>query len=261
MMRCPTLFLSHGMPSIALNPGRTGAFWERLGRDVGHPRAIVCISAHLEGAHPLVTVDPHPETIHDFSGFPRALYDIQYRAPGDPELARLVIDRLTDAGFHAKPLKNRGLDHGVWVPLRHLFPRADIPVIQLSLQTAEPPKYHLALGQAMAPLRDQGILIIGSGGATHDLSGMAGNRIDTPPADYAVAFDDWLADTIAQGKIEQLADYRQQAPQAERNHPYPADHFLPLLVAAGAAAAQPVGTRLYCDFAYGVLSLATYRWD
>jgi len=260
-MRCPSLFLSHGMPTIALAPGRTGAFWERLGRDVGYPRAIVCISAHLEGSQPLVTVDPRPDTIHDFSGFPRALYDIQYPAPGDPELARQVIDRLTDAGFHAKPLKNRGLDHGVWVPLRHLFPRADIPVIQLSLQTDEPPKYHLALGQTMAPLRDQGILIIGSGGATHDLSGMAGNRIDSPPADYAVAFDDWLADTIAQGKIEQLAAYRRQAPQAERNHPYPADHFLPLLVAAGAAATQPVGTRLYRDFAYGVLSLAAYRWD
>jgi len=261
MMRCPTLFLSHGMPTIALNPGRTGAFWERLGRDVGHPRAILCISAHLEGSQPLVTVDRHPDTIHDFSGFPRALYDIQYPAPGDPELAQELIDQLKHAGFPAKPLKNRGLDHGAWVPLRQLFPRADIPVLQLSLQTDETPEYHLALGQAMAPLRDQGILIIGSGGATHDLSGMAGNRIDMPPAHYAAAFDDWLADTIAQGDTAQLADYQRQAPHAERNHPYPAEHFLPLLVAAGAAATLPVGTRLFRDFAYGVLSLAAYRWD
>ena len=261
MARCPVLFISHGMPNIALNPGRTGAFWQTLGRHMECPRAILCISAHLEATRPLVTTDRYPETIHDFSGFPRALYDIRYPAPGDPGLAQQVIDRLQRAGYDATPLEDRGLDHGVWVPLRSMFPEADVPVIQLSLQTAEPPSYHVALGKALAPLRDQSILIIGSGGATHDLSGMTGNPIDAAPADYAADFDKWLADTVATGAIEQLVDYRRQAPEADRNHPYPAEHFLPLLVAAGAAAETPAGICLFHQFAYGVLSLAAYRWD
>jgi 4,5-DOPA dioxygenase extradiol len=261
MARCPVLFISHGMPNIALNPGRTGAFWQQLGRDMDCPRAIICLSAHLEATRPLVTTDPYPDTIHDFSGFPRALYEIRYPAPGDPDLAEHVITNLQQAGYDAAPLEHRGLDHGVWVPLRSMFPRADVPVIQLSLQTAEPPAYQVALGHALAPLRDQGVLIIGSGGATHDLSGMAGNLIDAPPADHAAAFDQWLADTVATGDIDQLVDYRRQAPHADRNHPYPAEHFLPLLVAAGAAAETPAGIGLFRRFAYGVLSLAAYRWE
>jgi 4,5-DOPA dioxygenase extradiol len=249
------------MPDIAVNPGQVGAFWRQLGRDMKRPRAIIVISAHLEATHPLVTTDPYPDTIHDFSGFPRALYDIRYPAPGDPDLAQHVIASLQKAGYNAAPLENRGLDHGVWVPLHHIFPQADIPVIQLSLQTTEPPAYHLALGQALAPLRDQDVLVVGSGGATHDLSGMAGNRKDAPPRDYAAAFDQWLADTVATGALDQLADYQMHAPQADRNHPYPAEHFLPLLVAAGAAAENPAGICLFRQFAYGVLSLAAYRWD
>ena len=261
MARCPVLFVSHGMPNIALNPGRIGAFWQQLGRELERPRAIICISAHLEATRPLVTNDPYPETIHDFSGFPRALYEIRYPAHGEPDLAQHLVTRLQQAGYDAAPLENRGLDHGVWVPLRSMFPQADVPVIQLSLQTTEPPAYHVALGQALAPLRDQGVLIIGSGGATHDLSGMAGNPMDAAPAEYAAAFDQWLADTVATGDIELLVDYRRQAPHADRNHPYPAEHFLPLLVAAGAAAETPAGIGLFRQFAYGVLSLAAYRWE
>lgn len=261
MARCPVLFISHGMPNIALNPGRTGAFWQQLGRGMDRPRAIICISAHLEATRPLVTTDRYPDTIHDFSGFPRALYEIRYSAPGEPDLAQEVVHRLQQAGYDAAPLENRGLDHGVWVPLRSIFPQADVPVIQLSLQTTEAPPYHVALGQALAPLRDQGVLIIGSGGATHDLSGMAGNLMDAVPVDYAAAFDQWLADTVATGDIEQLVDYRRQAPHADRNHPYPAEHFLPLLVAAGAAEETPAGVCLFRRFAYGVLSLAAYRWE
>lgn len=261
MARCPTLFISHGMPDIALDPGQMGAFWQQMGRDMKRPRAMIVISAHLEASRPLVTTDPYPDTIHDFSGFSRALYDIRYPAPGDPALARQVIHRLQETGYDAAALENRGLDHGAWVPLSRIYPQADIPVIQLSLQTTEPPPYHLALGQVLAPLRDEGILIIGSGGATHDLSGMAGNRRDTAPLDYAAAFDQWLADTVTSGALEHLADYRQQAPHADRNHPYPAEHFLPLLVAAGSAAENPSGICLFRQFAYGVLSLAAYRWD
>lgn len=261
MTRWPVLFVSHGMPTIALNPGRVGAFWQQLGHDMDRPRAIICISAHLEATRPLVTADPYPGTIHDFAGFPRALYDIRYPAPGDPDLAQHVITSLQQAGYDAGRLKNRGLDHGAWVPLRSMFPQADVPVIQLSLQTAEPPAYHVALGQALSPLREQEVLIIGSGGATHDLPGMAGNPLDTAPADYAAAFDQWLADTVATGDMEQLVDYRRQAPHADRNHPYPAEHFLSLLVAAGAAAETPAGISLFRRFAYGVLSLAAYRWE
>jgi len=249
------------MPNIALNPGRVGAFWQQLGHEMKRPRAIIVISAHLEAARPLVTIDPYPDTIHDFSGFPRALYDIRYPVPGDPDLARHVVSMLQKAGYDAAPVKDRGLDHGVWVPLRSIYPQADVPVIQLSLQTTEPPEFHLTLGQALAPLRDEGVLIIGSGGATHDLTGMAGNRMDVAPVDYAAAFDQWLADTVAAGALDQLADYRRQAPHADRNHPYPAEHFLPLLVTAGATAENPAASCLFRQFAYGVLSLAAYRWD
>jgi 4,5-DOPA dioxygenase extradiol len=261
MARVPVLFVSHGMPTIALNPGRTGAFWQQLGREMGRPRAIICISAHLEATRPLVTTDPYPDTIHDFAGFPQTLYEIRYPATGNPDLARHVITSLQQAGYDAAPLANRGLDHGAWVPLRSMFPQADVPVIQLSLQTAEPPAYHVTLGQTLSPLREQGVLIIGSGGATHNLSGMAGNPMDAAPADYATAFDQWLADAVATGDMEQLVDYRRQAPHAYRNHPYPAEHFLPLLVAAGAAAETPAGIGLFSRFACGVLSLAAYRWE
>jgi 4,5-DOPA dioxygenase extradiol len=259
MTRLPAIFISHGMPGMALDPGPTGHFLAELPLRFRRPRAIVCVSAHLEGTLALVTADTRPATLHDFGGFSPALHAMAYPAPGDPALAGEVAALLRKAGFKAKRLADRGLDHGAWVPLSLMYPKADVPVVQLSVQTGEPPGYHLALGQALAPLRDDDVLIMGSGGATHDLAAMADRRRGDPPADYAEAFDNWLATTITTGATDTLLNYRQAAPEAGRNHPYPAEHFLPLLVAAGAGNGH--ATRLHRHFEYGVLSLAAYRWD
>lgn len=261
-MRLPAIFISHGMPGMALDPGTTGRFLSMLPRRYGHPRAIVCISAHLEGTQALVTVSGRPETLHDFGGFAKALHALRYPAPGDPALAGHIVSILQKKGFSAKGLTDRGLDHGAWVPLSLMYPQANVPVVQLSVQTDATPEYHLALGQALAPLRDENVLILGSGGATHDLAAMTGYRRGDPPVAYAEAFDCWLQAAVTTGDNAALANFRRLAPEADRNHPYPAEHFLPLLVAAGAGT-TPAGsaTRLHRHFEYGVLSLAAYRWD
>lgn len=261
MARLPVIFISHGMPSMAIEPGPTATFLSRLPRDYPKPRAIVCISAHLEGAKALVTVDTLPETVHDFGGFAPALHAMRYPAPGEPVLADQIVSNLMAAGIQAGTLADRGLDHGAWVPLSRMYPDADIPILQLSVQTGEAPTYHLALGRALAPLRDDNVLILGSGGATHDLTAMVDRRRDDPPTAYAEAFDRWLEAVVTTGDMEALTNYRQYAPEADRNHPYPAEHFLPLLVIAGAASMNDKATRLHRDFEYGVLSLAAYRWD
>jgi 4,5-DOPA dioxygenase extradiol len=246
---------------MAIEPGPTASFLSRLPRDYPKPRAVVCISAHLEGAKALVTVDNPPETIHDFGGFAPTLHAMHYPAPGDPLLADQIVSILMVAGIQANLLADRGLDHGAWVPLSRMCPDADIPVLQLSVQTDETPTYHLNLGRALAPLRDDSVLILGSGGATHDLAAMADHQRDDPPVAYAEAFDRWLEAAVIAGDVDALANFRQHGPEADRNHPFPAEHFLPLLVAAGAGSAACQITRLHRQFEYGVLSLAAYRWD
>lgn len=261
-MRLPAIFISHGMPGMAVDPGPTGRFLSRLPRRFEHPRAIVCISAHLEGTQALVTVSARPETLHDFGGFSKTLHTMRYPVPGDPALAGHIVSILQGVGIEARGLDDRGLDHGAWVPLSLMYPQAEVPVVQLSVQSDATPEYHLALGRALAPLRDDKVLILGSGGATHDLAAMADYRRDDPPAAYAEAFDRWLEAAITSGDIAALANYRHQGPAANRNHPYPAEHFLPLLVAAGAGTTlSGSATRLHTHFEYGVLSLAAYRWD
>ncbi len=260
MTRLPAIFISHGMPLMAIDPGPTGHFLGRLAGRIPCPRAIVCISAHLEGAVPLVTADTWPETIHDFSGFPPDLHTFQYPAPGDPDLAERIVALLSAAGLSARTLPGRGLDHGAWVPLSLMYPEAKVPIVQLSVQTEEPASYHYHLGQSLAPLLDDQILILGSGGATHDLPSMANYRRNDPAAPYAEAFDLWLEAVITEGAVEDLLQYRRLAPEADRNHPFPAEHFLPLLVTAGAGSSSPTGERLFQHFEYGVLSLAAYWW-
>jgi len=257
----PALFISHGMPVMAVDPGTTGQFLADLAGQLPRPRAIVCISAHLEGVCALLTSDIRPETIHDFGGFSPELHRRQYPAPGDPALADRLVHMLRKAGLESQTLPDRGLDHSAWVPLSLMYPQADIPVVQLSIQTGEPPGYHYRLGSALEPLRREGLLILASGGATHDLAAMADYPRSAPPAPHAEAFDQWLEATITSGNIDQLLDYQRAAPAAGRNHPFPCEHFLPLLVAAGAGGPSATGRRLHRHFEYGVLSLAAYRWD
>jgi 4,5-DOPA dioxygenase extradiol len=251
MATMPTVFVSHGAPSLAVEPGLAHSFLRTLPARWPRPSAIVVASAHWLSAAPLVEGGARPETIHDFSGFPDELYDIEYRARGHPALAARVCALLGRSGIAAHAAE-RGLDHGAWVPLLLMYPKADIPVIQISLQPVLGPAHHLALGRALAPLTAEGVLVMGSGSATHNLGEL---RVPgSPPAAWAVAFDNWLCAAAEAGDAEALVDYRELAPQASRNHPSE-EHYLPLLVALGAAGEGAKGTVLHRSMTYGSLSM------
>ena len=243
MPAIPTLFLSHGSPMSAVEPGIAGAAWEHLGRTLPRPRAILIASAHWESSLLMLTGNPRPETIHDFGGFPDELYAIRYPAPGDPPLAARAALLLKQAGITAGIDGCRGLDHGAWVPLRYLYPEADIPVVQLSLQPGRDTAHHLAVGRALAPLTDDGVLVVGSGHTTHNLRDWMATRGRGGPLPYATAFATWLRERLDAQDTDALLGYRDGAPEARRAHPTE-EHFLPLFVALGAAGegahAEPV---------------------
>ncbi|WP_374309166.1 class III extradiol ring-cleavage dioxygenase [Dongia sp.] len=259
--RMPVVFVSHGSPTLAFDDVPARDFLVRLGSKLPRPQAILCISAHWEAAIPSVTGSDAPSTIHDFYGFPQALYDLRYDAPGDPALAARVVKLLEDGGHNAMINSDRGLDHGVWSPLILTYPQSGIPVVQLSLVHHRSPADHVALGRLLAPLRDEGILILGSGGAVHNLRALDWNN-RSGITEWAGAFDQWLTDHITAGDIAALSDYRAQAPHAGVAHPSE-DHILPLFVALGAAAgAAPSvqGTQLHRSFTFGSLSMSSYGW-
>jgi 4,5-DOPA dioxygenase extradiol len=252
----PTLFLSHGSPMHAIEPGAVRGVWEKLARELPRPKALLIASAHWETDIPELTGAARPETIHDFYGFPKPLYEIQYRARGLPELAVDVVRRLKENNFQAKTDPVRGLDHGAWSPLLHMYPAADIPVVQVSVQTALGPRHHIALGRVLAPLAGEGVLVIGSGHMTHNLR----ERRDGPPLAYVGEFQAWVRDRIAARDLESLADYRPLAPQGARAHPTE-EHFLPLFVALGAAGGRYRAERLYAGVDSGVLAMDSYRFE
>ena len=257
-MPLPTLFVSHGAPDLILDENSDYRFFQDLGRSLPRPEAILCVSAHWDTDSPTANGPELPQTIHDFYGFQAELYDMRYPCPGNPALAATVSQLLIDSGGACTVSAQRGLDHGAWIPLKLMFPQADIPVIQLSIQTGRDTRHHYRIGQALAPLRSQGVLIIGSGGATHNLREYGRYPIDAPPIEYAEAFDDWLAMNIEQTAVEDLLEYRRRAPQAQRNHPSE-DHFLPLFAPLGAAGSDQ-GTRIYRNINYGILSMAAFAW-
>ena len=260
LIMIPSIFVSHGMPAILVQPGPTHHFLKELGGMFDRPKAVICASAHLEAIRPILTGTSQPETIHDFSG-PKVLFEKRYPVAGHPELAQQVVTVLNNAGFDAGTDPSRGLDHGAWVPLMLMYPEADIPVVQLSVQTELDPQHHLGLGRALKPLREEGVLILGSGGATHNLPEIDKYKIDSSPPDYAVAFDAWLEKAITEGQEGALINYKEEGPSASRNHPYPSEHFLPLFVPMGAADTNARGRLLHKTFMYGVLSMAAYAWD
>lgn len=253
MQTLPTLFLSHGSPMHAVSPGVVGDAWAALGKRIPRPDAVLVASAHWETSLPMVTGNPQPETIHDFGGFPKALYEIQYPAPGAPELAAKVVALLKDAGITAGIDGCRGLDHGAWVPMRWMYPAADIPVVQLAVQPARGTAHHVALGRALAPLRDAGVLIVGSGHATHNLRDWIGNRNASEPMRYAVDFTQWLESALAARDERALVEYRDRAPGAARAHPTE-EHFLPLFVAFGAAGGAARVERVVDGYENGALA-------
>jgi 4,5-DOPA dioxygenase extradiol len=253
----PSLFVSHGAPTLLIDPCPTRDFLAGLGSEMPHPRAILCISAHWTTEAPRISGSAVPETIHDFYGFPEPLYQVRYPAPGDPGLAAEVAGCLDGLAPEIDP--ERGLDHGAWVPLKLMYPAADIPVVQLSVSPARDPAWHVELGRRLRPLRAQGVLVIGSGGATHNLRDFARHPLDAPAQPYARGFADWLSERITTGEVESLENVWSQAPEATRNHPTP-EHLVPLHVALGAGDGTP-GRRLHDAFTYGVLSMAAYAWN
>ncbi|MBK8018218.1 MAG: dioxygenase [Betaproteobacteria bacterium] len=257
MRPLPTLFVSHGAPTLAMDPGQTGARLAQLGERMPRPRAVLVVSAHWETAAPSVSAAARPDTIHDFHGFPPALYSIRYGASGAPDLAERVRGCLAAAGFDTGIDPTRGLDHGAWVPLLHLFPDAGVPVTQLSVQTHLGPDHHWALGEALAPLAHEGVLIMGSGSITHNLAEFRMLPEDTGEAPYVNAFRTWMADRIAARDYAALRAYRTQAPHAARAHPTE-EHLLPLHVALGAASVAPRHERLHAGVTFGVVGMDAY---
>lgn len=254
----PTLFVSHGAPTLVTDPVPTREFLRGLAGLLPRPMAILCVSAHWDTSAPRLGSAVQPHTMHDFYGFPDPLYEMTYPAPGAPALAGRAAALLSGAQLSADLDAGRGLDHGAWVPLSLMFPLADIPVAQLSIQSRLSPAHHLELGRALAPLRHEGVLILASGNATHNLREVFSHGMDEPPAPYAHEFAHWLTGRVQAGDADGLADYLRQGPNGLKNHPT-ADHFLPLLVAAGAGGGP--GRLLHDGYTYAVLSMAAYAWD
>ncbi|HEX8188207.1 MAG TPA: class III extradiol ring-cleavage dioxygenase [Pyrinomonadaceae bacterium] len=252
----PAVFVSHGAPTLAVEQNSTVEFLRRLGVGLGRPEAILCVSAHWDTGAPAVGGAEWPETIHDFGGFPDELYRMRYPAPGAPKLAGRVLELLGAAGIGCAVSPARGLDHGAWVPLKLIYPEADVPVTQLSVQPSLGTEHHLRMGRALAPLRGEGVLILATGSATHNLSRIG--RGEAPP-EWAKEFDEWLFRKISDGALEELLDYRRLAPHAAVAHPSE-EHLLPLFVALGAGSGESVarGRGLHRGWTWGSLSMAAY---
>lgn len=257
MTLLPSLFVSHGAPDLALADHPAARFLAQLGAGLPRPKAILVVSAHWERPVPTITTSVAPGTIHDFMGWPRELYALDYPAPGAPWLAERVAGLLAEAGLPLAADPVRGLDHGAWVPLLLGWPAADVPVVQLSLIRGGDAAAHLALGRALAPLRGEGVLVLGSGAAVHNLGTLAPEG--TPPPDWARTFDTWLADALAAGNRAALSRFPAAPPTARAAHPTP-EHLMPLFVALGAGGEAAGAVRLHDSWSYGSLSMASYAF-
>lgn len=262
----PALFLSHGSPMTALDPREAGAFMQRLGPQLvetfGRPRAILAVSAHSLTREPVLLAAPRHQAVYDFGNFDDRLFTLRYDVPGAPELAAHVAGLLQAAGLPAHVVAEGGLDHGIWVPLRYLFPQADIPVLPLAWPPNWTPAELFALGRALAPLAQDGVLIVGSGSITHNLrrvfAGGMRPAVEQPATPESSAFRDWFADRAAAGDWPSLFDYRRQAPHAVLMHPTD-EHLLPFFVAAGAGGERPA-PRIHASLTYGDLGMDAYAF-
>jgi 4,5-DOPA dioxygenase extradiol len=255
MIKSPALFVSHGAPTFAVEPGLLGPALALLGEQLTAVRAVVVVSAHWQTPSVQVMRTTSPETIHDFGGFPPELYRLQYLARGAPEVATETARVLEIAGYTVSFDDKRGLDHGAWVPLRYLIAKANVPVLQVSMPYDLSPEGAVLLGNALAPLRERGVMIIGSGSLTHNLYEIGRNA----PSDvaYAQSFAAWVRLQVQRHDVAALADYRRRAPSAERAHPTE-EHFLPLLVAMGASNHEDSVQVIDGGMTYGILSMESY---
>lgn len=258
MIQAPVLFISHGAPTFAIEPGALGPQLQAVGQKLSGAKAVLVVSPHWQTRDVQVMTTAQPETVHDFGGFPSELYTLQYPAPGQPTLADAAARLLAAAGFTSGVDGRRGLDHGAWVPLMHLLPGARVPVFQVSMPVSLTAAQAVELGRALAPLRAQGVVIMGSGSMTHNLHEFRQGQ--TRPEAYAQEFAAWVRAAVAANALKPLMNYRAEAPHAVRAHPTE-EHFLPLLVALGA---RQEGDALQLldggGVIHGMLSMESYVW-
>ena len=254
----PSLFISHGAPDMLLRDIAAKRFLQRLGKGLPRPKAILVISAHWSAPIATVGTAKSPETIHDFYGFPQALYRYSYPASGAPDIAKRAKVLLQKSGFETRLDNDRGLDHGAWSPLVLVYPEADIPIFQLSLLDSGDAQRHFDLGRALQPLRQEGVMILGSGAATHNLGDL--NPSHGPVREPYQDFERWLVTTVENNQDEQLIAFENEGPSAKLAHPT-TEHFLPLLVALGAAGDNTRPQCLHRSFDYGNLAMTCFGWD
>ena len=255
-MKIPAVFLSHGAPTLAVEEGHETRAWAELGKKLPRPRSILAVSAHWDTRDPEVSAAAQMQTIHDFNGFPRALYEQRYPARGAPELAQRTAALLQQAGLPTRVYPARGLDHGAWVPLKWMYPNADIPVTQLSVQSHRGPAHHVKVGEAIAALAGEEVLILATGGIVHNLRDLEWDKRGTgEAATWAREFNDWIADRVERKAADDLLAYRERAPHASRSHPTE-DHFAPFFVALGAGGWP--ARRIDLGFDLGTLGLDGY---
>lgn len=263
----PSLFVSHGSPMIALEPREAGAFLQRLGHAVdqvfGRPKAILAISAHTGAPVPVLMAAARHHAVHDFGPFDPRLFTLRYDAPGAPDLAATVAHHLAQAGLDARTSAEGGLDHGSWTALRYLWPDADMPVLPLAFVPSQGPAAQFALGQALAPLADQGVLVMGSGSITHNLRRVFAGGLHAPAAapeiPESAAFRQWMLERSRARDWDALLDYRRQAPHAVDMHPTD-EHLLPWFVAAGAGGRHDAPLRLHASVTHGCLGMDAYAF-
>lgn len=262
MAEFPSLFLSHGAPNLCLYPNPAREFLSGLGQEIGKPQAIIVLSSHFESPVPSFSADEAPGMIYEFKGFEAELYKKVYAAPGLPDLATVAATLVEQAGFPVQEVIGRGYDHGVWTPLSLMYPDADVPVVEMSVQPEEGAGHHFVVGRALAPLRKHGVLIIGSGSLTHNFDEMFDSRQDfvSPPPAFVQDFADWVKEKAEAGSVDEINDYRALAPNAVKNHPK-ADHFYPLPFALGAGGEGAKGTRIHTSVQRGALVMDAYKFQ
>lgn len=256
MPQAPVFFISHGAPTFAIEPGQLGPRLQALGRQLAGAKAVLVVSPHWQTRDVQVMTTAQPDTVHDFGGFPAELYTLRYPASGQPDVALAAARLLSEAGFATTLDDQRGLDHGAWVPLGHLLPEAELPVFQVSMPRTLTTAQAWQLGQALSPLRAQGVVVVASGSMTHNLYEFRPGATRTEP--YVPEFAAWVRAAVLANATESLIHYRELAPHAQRAHPTE-EHFLPLLVALGAKgddAAQVIDDAV----THAVLSMESYVW-
>ncbi|MCP1199469.1 class III extradiol ring-cleavage dioxygenase [Notoacmeibacter sp. MSK16QG-6] len=261
----PTLFLSHGGPNVVTDESPARRFYETLAADLPTPKAVVIMSAHFETDGVAVVTDPTPEMIYDFGGgFASELFEMVYPAPGEPDLAERIFSMLSDKALSPSRMPHRGYDHGAWTMMRLLYPDADIPIVQVSIDPSRDAAWHHRIGEALAPLRDEGVLLIGSGHITHNLRAVFTEMSSGKPVPQSFtarvdAFTDWFEEAIEKGGTRLLA-WKQEAPFVADNHPTD-EHLMPIFFAHGAAGPQATGRRIHHSRVGGALTFDVYRFD